>query len=961
MNLAEFLHSCLILLLKFRGGKIDNQEVLKKTEIPFGTKALDLKPPKNPIKEIEGKQYAFVGWYMDTELNTAFNFETLITEDTTIYAKYKEKTTIRFNLNGPKAGDGASTTPPEQKLIIGDKATKPENPTWGSTKDQKDIEQSHVFLGWSTDPVRWVEWNFNEPLKEEDEGKTITLYAHWKTTYNIEDEKLKDITDAGLFEKLAENVRNGESYLGKKLNLGEDITLDGWTRSIGSQSCPFEGSFDGNGHTIIVKDGNMPLFGYIGQSGSLNNVTVSGNMTAKDTETFGGLVNINHGIIKNSHAKSLIIDGGNAEAVGGIAGQTEGYLKDCTVDNSSRIFGQNAVGGVVGIISIGGVPVSNCKNAGEVISEKGIAGGIIGSNKEGWNNQGIQIQNSINSGKIQGAQQAGGIMGIITVTLTLDNCKNIGNISSEHGNSGGIVGYFIGDVLNVGQRSILSCENSGEVAGYKNVGGITGGISNDNILIDHCKNNGKIIGSGSAAVAGGMLGMIKDNGEETISECVNTGEVISAGSYAAGIVGQQLTKGGKISKCSNTGAVTCNGTACGIAGIGLKKIENSYSVGKLTGSTAYGICSNYGRADTPTTIENCYWYNKDSKVDGLCNNATGVTLKNSYYYSPETVGSKTFGLLGSLMETEEALSEKGVSLSAEDPEQAAQPEKAFTGGKIAYLLDGGNNIPHKNIWTQGDNYPTFGKGNDSVYKVTINSKTGGTASIKGEMENAYLVQGKPVAVTVTPNAATETAKYELDSLSLDGNGKGTISESNLTLGDGNAVLTANFKMVGVKPEPKPEPKPDNQSGKGGHGKGSGTGNGNGNDDFGKTGEGGGTGDGIGKGSDSGDHEGAHETGDKTTVTNPTAMTQSEGKTPENVLMAQQDEQNQIEKEEAIQASGGSTEGGSIGKEKEKLTIFEIVKKTAQENPWLIVMFVVIIVMILAFGAIGRYKNYRKDN
>ncbi|WP_312649052.1 InlB B-repeat-containing protein [Aminipila sp.] len=949
----------------FRGGKIDNQEMLKKTEIPFGTKALELKPHESPIKEIEGKQYAFVGWYIDADLNTAFNFDTLITEDTTIYAKYKEKTTIRFNLNGPKAGDGASTTPPEQKLIIGDKVTKPENPTWGSTKDQNDIEQSHVFLGWSTDPVRWMEWNFNEPLKEEDEGKTITLYAHWKTTYNIEDEKLKDITDAGLFEKLSENVRNGESYLGKKLNLGEDITLDGWTRSIGSQSCPFEGSFDGNGHTIMVKDGNMPLFGYIGQSGSLNNVTVSGNMMAKDTDTFGGLVNTNKGVIKSCHARNLTIEGGNAEAVGGIAGETIGYLKDCTVDESSRISGHNAVGGVTGSINLDNASISGCKNAGEVISENGVAGGIIGSNKKDWNGHASQIQNSSNSGKIQGDQQAGGIVGMIIIPLTLDNCKNTGNISSEHGDSGGIVGFFKGRNNTPGQRSILFCENSGEVAGYKNVGGITGGISEGHILIDHCKNNGKIIGSGSVAVAGGMLGIAEDERLVTISECINMGEVVSTGSYAAGILGRKVDTGGKISKCSNTGAVTCNGTACGIAGVGLEKIENCYSVAMLTGSTTYGICSNYDRADTPTTIENCYWYNKDSKVDGLCNNATGVTLKNSYYYSTEIVRSRTLGLLGSLMGTEEVLSERGVSLSAENPEPMAQPEKAFTGGKIAYLLDGGNNMPHKNVWTQGDLYPTFGKGNDSVYKVTISSRTGGTASIKGEMETAYLVQGKAVAVTVTPNAATETAKYELDSLSLDGNGKGTISESNLTLGDGNAVLTANFKMVGVKPEPKPEPKPDNQSGKGGHGKGSGTGNGNGNDDFGKTGEGGGTGDGIGKGSDSGDHEGAHETGDKTTVTNPTAMTQSEGKTPENVLMVQQDEQNQIEKEEVIQASGGSTEGGSIGNEKEKekvkLTIFEIVKKTAQENPWLIVMFVAIIVMILAFGAIGRYKNYRKDN
>lgn len=964
---AEKAHRKFTVTFDFRGGKIDDQEMLKKTEISFGTKALDLKPPKNPIKEIEGKQYAFVGWYMDPELNTAFNFETLITEDTTIYAKYKEKTTIRFNLNGPKAGDGASTIPPEQKLVIGDKVTKPENPTWGPAKDQKDIEQSHVFLGWSTDPVRWMEWNFNEPLKEEEEGKTITLYAHWKTTYDIEDEKLKDITDAGLFEKLAENVRNGESYLGKKLDLGENITLDGWTHSIGSQSCPFEGSFDGNGHTITVKDGNMPLFGYIGQNGSLNNVTVSGNMRAKDTDTFGGLVNTNKGVIKSCHVRNLTIDGGNAEAVGGIAGQTIGYLKDCTVDEGSRISGQNAIGGVVGSISLANASISGCKNAGEVISENGVAGGIIGSNKKDWNGYESQIQNSSNSGKIQGAKQAGGIVGMIIIPLTLDNCKNTGNISSEHGDSGGIVGFYRGNNLTPGQRFIVSCENSGEVTGYDNVGGITGGISAGDILINQCMNKGQIVGSGSAAVVGGMLGIVEDKHFVTISECINMGEVVSTGSYAAGILGRKVDTGGKIFKCSNTGAVTCNGTACGIAGVGLEKIENSYSVGKLTGSTAYGICSGYGHADTPTTIENCYWYNKDSRVDGLCNDVTGVTIKNSYYYSPETVGSRTFGLLGALMGTEEALSEKGVSLSAENPEQAAQPAKAFTGGKIAYLLDGGNQMPHKNVWTQGDEYPVFGKGNDSVYKVTISSKPGGVAAIKGETNTAYVAQGKQVEVSVTPDSATETAKYELDSLTLDG--KGTLSGSNLTLADGNAMLTANFKLAAVKPEPKPEPKPDNKSNKGGHGKGSGNGNGNGtgdgNDDFGKVGEGGGTGDGIGTGSDSGNHEGGHGNGDKTTVTNPTSIAGGEGRTADTLLGAEQGEKNQVEMEETIKASGGSTEGGHFGdgatKEKASLTIFQIVKKTAQENPWITTLIIAMIITILVGGAVSRYKKYRKEN
>ncbi len=62
--------------------------------------------PSNPTRD----GYYFVGWYSNEGLTTEFSFTTVITSDTTIYAKWQEKYTITFVYNDSTLGIEMSNT-----------------------------------------------------------------------------------------------------------------------------------------------------------------------------------------------------------------------------------------------------------------------------------------------------------------------------------------------------------------------------------------------------------------------------------------------------------------------------------------------------------------------------------------------------------------------------------------------------------------------------------------------------------------------------------------------------------------------------------------------------------------------------------------------------------------------------------------------------------------------------------
>ncbi len=117
--------------------------------------------------------YEFGGWYLDDEYQTEYNFDTVVDNDITLFAKWNEIYNVLFNTDG-----GSNVT--AQQVVNGNLATAPtETPTRG-----KD-----VFLGWY---VNGEEFNFATPITE-----NTVITAKWA----------KDITEYCYFELI-----NNESY-----------------------------------------------------------------------------------------------------------------------------------------------------------------------------------------------------------------------------------------------------------------------------------------------------------------------------------------------------------------------------------------------------------------------------------------------------------------------------------------------------------------------------------------------------------------------------------------------------------------------------------------------------------------------------------------------------------------------------------------------------------------------------
>ena len=99
--------------------------------------------------------YVFGNWYADKECTTLFDFNSAITKDTTVYAKWQCRVTFD-TLHG--------TTPPAQIVDINAKATQPADMKW----------IGYTWGGWYTDKAWTNAFNFNTAIT-----RNTVLYARW--------------------------------------------------------------------------------------------------------------------------------------------------------------------------------------------------------------------------------------------------------------------------------------------------------------------------------------------------------------------------------------------------------------------------------------------------------------------------------------------------------------------------------------------------------------------------------------------------------------------------------------------------------------------------------------------------------------------------------------------------------------------------------------------------------------
>lgn len=345
-----------------------------------------------------------------------------------------------------------------------------------------------------------------------------------------------------------------------------------------------------------IADSKYDIGGLIGRldlsnhaSASLSNLDSNGTVTTLSRPAFhvGGIV----GTVNNSDATLTLDHASNHSNVSAIQ----------QVATSSQAITSAVTGGLIGQLTSNG-------SASSLINASSNTGNITGLNQVGgligYSSGGV-IQNSYNSGNINGyIQNTGGLIGQ-NVNTAINSSYNSGVIAGLGGNytynMGGLVGYndngAISDSYNTGkvgssgswysggvagknlQASITNSYSTAEVTGTSYVGGLTGYNS---ALISHSYASGNVTVHGSSYV-GGLVGK-NENG--TIEYSHATGNVSGAYDGMGGLVG--LYKNGNIRHSYATGNVTGETSSFG----GLIGFAIAYTP-EGAGSSSYDISDSY--------------------------------------------------------------------------------------------------------------------------------------------------------------------------------------------------------------------------------------------------------------------------------------------------------------------------------------------------------------------------------
>ncbi|MBQ7631127.1 MAG: filamentous hemagglutinin N-terminal domain-containing protein, partial [Selenomonadaceae bacterium] len=233
--------------------------------------------------------------------------------------------------------------------------------------------------------------------------------------------------------------------------------------------------------------------------------------------------------------------------------------------------------------------------------------------------------------------EAGGIAGKIVVDTSIKNSMNKGNIWG--GNyAGGIFGQISDEVWSSdGEVTINKVANMGnvEVNGESWSGNAAGGIagmSSDDTVILNSYNTGQVKGQ----KAGGIVG----KGAKSFTNVFNSG-AITAESEAAGLAPDTVNT---IVDSYNSGSVTSEGSALGIAFSA--QLKNVYNSGDITANGDYA----FGLVSTLTTLSSNIYNvgnvtnNGDSGyAAGIARYALSGTISNVYNFGKITNKSENDG------------------------------------------------------------------------------------------------------------------------------------------------------------------------------------------------------------------------------------------------------------------------------------------------------------------------------
>lgn len=148
------------------------QDAPKVVEVEKGTKVAK---PEDPTRT----GYNFNGWYTDADTTNAYNFDTIVNEDFTLYAGWLDASktyyTVTFDLNYEGAPEATSL-----KVESGKYVKLPATPT----------RDNYEFVDWYLDAATTQAFQIINPVTAD-----MTLYAGWIHSYTFEAEYIDSIAD----------------------------------------------------------------------------------------------------------------------------------------------------------------------------------------------------------------------------------------------------------------------------------------------------------------------------------------------------------------------------------------------------------------------------------------------------------------------------------------------------------------------------------------------------------------------------------------------------------------------------------------------------------------------------------------------------------------------------------------------------------------------------------------------
>lgn len=382
-----------------------------------------------------------------------------------------------------------------------------------------------VFGGWYADAAHTQPFDFGGNISGD-----LTLHAKWvdayaydltpfqnpfATSYVIKTKE--QLLGLAVMTKGIEGVQDATDFTGKTVKLGADILLNDtadwklwgqgvyaaqWTSIGPAYYATFNGTFDGQGHTVAglyqccekpSEQGNYEgvqqgLFGYLGSEAKVSNVNIVASAILRTGEASGSgeygyvglLAGKSKGQVENCHVSGLV-EVRNLCDAGALIGQNRGMVDRCTAQGkviSHDTMGGMSVGGLIGFCELpsGTDTLGECHAAVDVTGWSNV-GGLVGNFARGM------MSRCHATGDVAGSRKVGGLVGLCAMPVS--ECYAEGNVSGTS-DVGGLIG-------NGGTGSYTHCYARGNVTGTgTGVAGLVGG--QDYVAVSGCYATGTVKG-----------------------------------------------------------------------------------------------------------------------------------------------------------------------------------------------------------------------------------------------------------------------------------------------------------------------------------------------------------------------------------------------------------------------------------------------------------------------------------